>query len=279
MAHTPKAASISKTSIGRLWLSILDLQNHLGDICHWAPNEPPVSAERSGRKGVSFRLTMSRTILLVWHSLVVSHFVKRSPEICRAVDLGPEPSVARREADGKVQFLFLAWPERGTSSNPISSAWPEQTNNHFALWDTDASIQAELGPKPVPQHRDRATSQWKAQRTSLYLSEKNWMARSVPSAPPPQRRLHFRKYSKKGRAVAWHRSTYFRKECDWRFKAAAKAKDQSVVSRHLQAERADHRGKLIGHGFTVEEAQKLSERAPRKSGLCLISLTERGAGV
>lgn len=68
------------------------------------------------------------------------------------------------------------------------------------------------------------------------------MARSVPPEPPPQRRSHFRKYSKKGREVAWHRSTYFRKGCDWRFKAAAKAKDWSVVGRHLQAEGADARG-------------------------------------
>lgn len=105
------------------------------------------------------------------------------------------------------------------------------------------------------------------------------MARSVPPEPPPQRRLHFRKYSKKGRAVAWHRTTYFRKGCDWRFKAAAKAKDRSVASRHLQAEGADRWGTLIGQGFTVKEGQKLSERAPLKSGLCLISLTKRGAGV
>lgn len=53
MAPAPNTAKyFLKTSIGMFWLSILDLQNSLWNICRWTLNEAPFKSEHYGRKGI-----------------------------------------------------------------------------------------------------------------------------------------------------------------------------------------------------------------------------------
>lgn len=93
---------------------------------------------------VSFGLTMSKTTLLIWCFLIVSHVGKGCPEIHRIVDSGSEHIVAWRETDRKLHS-FCSWHGHCAQSKQSSET---QLLQYRQSWDPNQPPNAEATQPP-----------------------------------------------------------------------------------------------------------------------------------